>query len=525
MSGFALLKDGFYTSGGEGKVQKLSRSIFLCLLFSFIFLLYFVRYEGPAESYWDTFISMTASHMVDRPVEFVDEKGLPLYHFRLSGKLPENLVDRSTFGIISKDQRIGASVLHSVWFLFFNLLGFRIFFAVCGVSLAVTGYLIGRLFFSMPLSVFCSILVSVNPYTFSCYQLSPSLTGSAILCLLLYLTLQERSHEMAIGLTYGAALAVLEVSIFFLPAILFYFWVRKCGASRYLYFLLGMTLLVAPLLYWNEFAFGGMFIHPTQYPEFVGHRPTFPHRILFWTFQFNGLLNFPFHSHVVRTPHFPYPGFIFIPLVLTRCFGILLTAMSVPGFWWLWKRSKTLTLFFLFWCIPFTLFFLFQENLDEWKISYTLLLFPPLALFTTAGLKRLVSRVEPAKSLLLYVGGAMVLFVGVRSLRHIESPIDTRWYLRFPKALNTENRGIVLNEDERFEWYIYHTDETPEEHEKRKEKMTEANLLPARYLERKKRDWDMSKGIVSEWMTDRIRTCDMWEKIYGSDPHRVNRGR
>ena len=484
-----------------------------------VFAAYFVRFSGPAESYWDSFVSCPASHIVDRPVEFVGDDGSRLYEFDLAGRLPDNLVDEASFGIVSKDQRLGAAVFFSIPMALFNLLGFRLFHALSGVLLAVSGYGAARSIFDEPRALTSAALLSLNPYVLTMDRLSPSFLGAALLGLLVCLLLRDRVPGLLLGLLYGVILAVVEVSVLFFPAIAYLLWRRRMPLAQLLWMGIGVGLVIAPMLYWNRFAYGGLMVHPTQHLGLEGFRPVFEHRFFFWRFDFNGLLNFPFHHTVVRTPHFPYPSFLLFPMVLVRSFGVVLAALTVPGLLYLRTRAPMQTIFLLLWLVPFSLFLACQENLDEWKVSYILFITPALVIFMTGGIAAVTAKAELKRSLALACLVAVFLGGGVRLLRSAEFPADQRWYERFPKAALPEATAEVLRDEERVEWYFYHTGETEVEVEAQRRKMTAANLLPARYLKRRPREEPFLDTLQRELETRRIVTIDMWERIYGRERH------
>ena len=91
----------------------------LCAVLLFVFA--FFNYEGPATGYWDSYIAAPALLMLNRTVDFTDTTGESLYTYTLPGSLPENLVDESTYGVASKDQRLGSAIMFAPFVLIWNL--------------------------------------------------------------------------------------------------------------------------------------------------------------------------------------------------------------------------------------------------------------------------------------------------------------------------------------------------------------------------------------------------------------------
>jgi hypothetical protein len=73
-------------------------------------------------------------------------------------------------------------------------------------------------------------------------------------------------------------------------------------------------------------------MHSSQFNAFEGFRPTFPHSLGPWTFEFNGLLNVPFHHSWTRTPHFPFPIYLVALLLPVVTWGA--AANLLPHRYW-----------------------------------------------------------------------------------------------------------------------------------------------------------------------------------------------
>ena len=97
---------------GRGERGKKSALIITLVVFA----VYFAMYRGPAEGYWDTYIAVPAVLMAGEYVDFQNDAGQSLHQYELQHKLPQDLVARDSFGIATKDQRIGAAVLSSPFF-------------------------------------------------------------------------------------------------------------------------------------------------------------------------------------------------------------------------------------------------------------------------------------------------------------------------------------------------------------------------------------------------------------------------
>lgn len=474
-----------------------------------VFSVYLMNFKGPATNYWDTYITSPAMFITNSRIDFVDIEGKRIYEYELEGKVPENLVNRGAYGIITKDQRLGAGIFFSLPFLFFNIFGFRLFYALTGVMTALFGFLIGKkVFRSVGLGVVSSLLIALNPYIISVNNLNANLLGLMIVSIIIFLLLRKEINWIIIGVLYGILGGVRNVALLFLPALLLWLYFGK-GTRRHLaLFVIGALIAISPVLFWNQFAFGSMFMHPTQYSGLEGYRPTFEHRFLFWKFEFNGLLNYPLYDKIVRTPHFAFPNYLTIPLVLIRSFGLILFALLFFGISWLWNENRKLAIFLLLFSIPFCLFLVVQENWEELKTTFVLLLFNPIIIFMVAGIKWLFREGFTLK-LFKIVGVSLILMFLVKAAYNLEIQEDERWYQRFPHAVNSESGLEVLGEEYRDGWQFFYTCETEEEYLFQKRKLTEGNPLPELYEK-----FELTVPDTNDIYRKDLETLEIWNYIY-----------
>jgi len=507
---FVLL---FVSSKREGKKAKpiAKGDIIVIILMFLVFAFYTINFQGPATNYWDTYITAPAMFIANNEVDFVDIDGEIVYNYELEGRLPDDLVNEEEYGIITKDQRIGTGIYFSLPFLYLGILGFRIFYAISGALIACFGFLTAsRIFRNEGIGIFAGILLSLNPFIISVNNLNANTIGLMIVSMIIYLLLKKKTNWLLVGILYGVLGGIRNVTLILGPAIVAWMYMRN-GTKRQLMILAaGAIIAIIPILFWNQFAFGGMLTHPTQYSELEGFRPTFEHRFIFWDFEFNGLLNYPFHNILVRTPHFAFPTFLTIPFVIANSFGTVLVALSFFGFNYLWKKDRRLTVFFLLLFIPFFLFLAVQENWEELKTTFILLIFGPLVMFMAAGLKWLMNNLG-WKTLLKVTVVSIVLMIMIQLSSNIDVPVDERWYERFPHAINSESGLAELEESDRNSWEFFYTAETREEYEQQKRKLTRGNLFPALYEPFQPQVSVVSYGLQKKELT----TLEIWDYIYG----------
>ena len=477
-----------------------------------LFLFYFFVFEGVGLDYWDTYIAAPATFVAGKPCMFVDEQGRPSYDPQLRGRLPHDLVDNQTYGIVSKDQRIGGGVTFAPAYRAFGTLGFRIHYAAFGMLAFLLSWMMGRRMFSgQALPVLLGLIVAVNPFLFSMNRLNANFISVPILMGLMVLLLEEKPKWAVAGLVYGALGGIRNEAIVLVPALCLLMLSSKGGRKGILWFGAGSLTGISPYLVWNKFAFGKALIHASQFSDFQGFRPMFPHRLFGWEFEFNGLFNWPFHDHLVRTPHYPFPTYFTLPLTLISCFGVLLFAFALVGLVAQLRKNRVVFGFLTLWIFFCLGLFLFQENWEEPKTTFGALAIVPLAVFMVRGIEWIVDR---PKSLVRWGSLAcvvLVLKVAVFSVSYLSVPVDERWYVRFPKAKTEAPRIGCLSDEQRREWMFFHTDECDEELAVQSRKLTRGNLLPRPFyplrfhLPNPEEKWG---GYTPE-------IFDIWEKIYG----------
>ena len=496
-----------------------------------------LRFEGPAVGYWDTYVTAPALHVAGQSIDFVLRDGRPLLDYALGGGIPADLVQRDTFGIITKDQRLGAGVVASPLFTAFGLAGFRLLHGGLWGLIALGGCLVGRaVLHSGPWGLAVGATLCLNPYAWAMNRLNPNVFAvAAAVVILAVLTRRRPPADRAfgaaalVGLLFGAVGNVRPELIVVAPAVL---WgVLTLGgagegarAHGIRISLAGgaAALAVLPTLLWNSHAFGDALVHSSQFGDFEGFRPTFEHRVFGATFAFNGLLNWPFHTDVVRTPHFPLPVFLLAPAQLVMTWGAALVALAGLGA--LRLRSKH-TILVALWFVPTFLLLLPHENWDELKMTYALLYQPALAIWVVAGLRSLLGLVAAgdARRLGWLAAAVLAIVLGARSLAAVQVPLDARWYVRFPGAAANGSGISLLTDEPRRGWELFHTRESPEELAIERARFSRGNVLPARYWQREPPWRAGSAALIDELGQRELRLLAVWYYIYGGRRDDVGR--
>ena len=477
-----------------------------------IFIFYFFLFEGVGLDYWDTYIAAPATFVAGKPCRFVDAEGRPRFTYHLQGRLPHDLSDPDRYGIVSKDQRIGAGVTFAIPYRVFGTLGFRLGYAAFGVLTFLMGHRLGRRLFGREWQALAlGMLVACNPYMLTMDRLNANFVSVPITLGLLALLLDENPRWLIAGLVFGAAGGIRNELIIVAPAVALLILTAPGGRKGLLVFGLGAFGGILPYLAWNRFAFGKAIIHASQYGAFDGFRPSFPHRLLGWEFELNGLFNWPFYTHLVRTPHYPFPTYLTLPLTILLCFGVLLCACAIVGAGAQWRVNRRHAAGLLAWIVLWLGLFLFQENWEEPKNTFGVLAVGPLCVLMVRGLAWLSERPRSAGRWGALAAAALVLELGVHAARRVEVPVDSRWYERFPKAKVEAASVGCLADEQRREWMFFHTDECKEELAFQRRKLTRGNLLPRTYYPLVFHRPDVCRN----WGCYAPDIFDIWDRIYG----------
>jgi len=412
------------------KLDKKKIKIFY-LFFLFVFLFYLVRHDVRSTD-WDASCLYNA---VDKSIGahdmiFVDGRIFEQFetrHFATSQKIWDNLYINGKASI--EDQRLGNVALVAPFITLFNFLGFRLMQALLMAVVSILFYsLLNHIFKKEYISIIGAVLIAFNPFLLSLPFITEGIISLMLVLLVIYLLLK---HNLFLaGFVFGALFGSRDVSILFIPAIVYYIGIKRY--KKQIRFFLGYFISVSQYLVWRFVAFGNIFATPA-----IQEVNMVKHSFLGLNFNYPGLLNFPFYENIVRTISNPYPTFMIIPLQVIQYFGVLFIALAVMGSMHLFKKNRKLAIFLILWSVPFLLFFMLQENWVKYSlISYITLIMGPLFILITYGLKLFGEKNKIGINILL-LGVIMLLIVGPISLaRNLEFEQDPRTNLQYPHEEN-----------------------------------------------------------------------------------------
>ncbi|MBM4387247.1 MAG: hypothetical protein FJ088_05875, partial [Deltaproteobacteria bacterium] len=204
------------------------------------------------------------------------------------------------------DTRLGNTALLAAALALYGTFGFRLVYGVCGFLLFLGGFLIGRdAGGSRPWGWMGAIFLSLNPYVLTIPLPDENLFALTAGAAMLHLLFFPRRNWILIGALFALVVTIRHVLVLALPALLYSVFHDENRKIAFAHFMAAFTVLTLPEHMHHHYALGSVF-------RFESHAqfPPFQYDIFGFGFQWNGMLNWPFHDSIVRTPHNPYPTFL-----------------------------------------------------------------------------------------------------------------------------------------------------------------------------------------------------------------------
>ena len=335
--------------------------------------------------------------------------------------LPDNFL---AYGrVATKDQRLGNTAIFGLFVTFLGIFGVRYAFSLFGALICSWGYIITRRLFGdtlTPLLAFPVLGLGLLDLSFV-YLLTDPLFAFVLSASVLHIVLFERGVRPALvaGLLLGMLLGVRDVSVLLVPAALYALAGQRRWRAAVIALAIGALLSALPWLYWHQYAYGTPFT--TEAVTKHTYIEPFDYSILGVDFRLPVLMNWPLHDSVVRTPVYPFPVFVLLPLVVAATLGWPLVAMVLPGLKELVGSDRRALKVLIIWVLPLWIFLSVQENWNEPRMGLLLLVMPALTAVALGGLRRAYQWPE-----LVAVGlVAIVTFAAV--VQGYDVPPDPRW--------------------------------------------------------------------------------------------------
>jgi len=391
------------------------------VLFFLIFIFFFLRYDINLFR-WQLSCIQDA---VDKVVGIHDKIDPGNGIFEEAADNPLQNLYRDSHTTID-NQRLGNTALISSFVSLYKLLGFRIFYAVIMLLISIFGFLTTEEVTKKRIMPFIgAVLFVFNPFVLAAPLANENLIAFALIAAIVYLVI-KKSNIFVVGFLFGVLGGVRDVSIFFAFALFYAFhWHYKISFKDYKKWLViigGFLIAVFPYALWHYIAFGNILANESA----VAFWPVI-HKFFGIRFVYYGLLNFPFNEYIVRTMHNPYPAFLLFPFFLIRNFGVLLLSMAFLGVLFLYKHHNHIAKFLLLLFLPLYLFLSVQENwLEPNKMTYLLLIFPPILLFCLSGMEFLFTNKKMIRNILILAACLILLAAFFYSAKNLDFAADER---------------------------------------------------------------------------------------------------
>ncbi len=326
-----------------------------------------------------------------------------------------------------EDARLGNTAVISGFVALYQQLGFRLLHATCGALLALGGFLLG-------LGVGGTrrwgwtglVLLALNPWVVGLPQTDQNLLTLAWLTPLCALALKKPSW-LLVGLWFGLVVTMRHVLVLAVPAFL---WLAVSGRGRgraLALFCVGFGLETALENLHHLLALGSVLRFESN-----AQFPALPYEVFGVGIQWEGLMNWPLHDQLVRTPHRPFPTWVAWPLHVADHLGLVLASCLAAGALAVWRQRREA----VFWALLFGPVFVLLSMQEAWdvpnKMGVLLVAFTALAAWTLHGLKEVAQR--PASVGVLVLLLCVVGFFSTRALEPWRAPLDERYHDVHPEA-------------------------------------------------------------------------------------------
>ena len=322
------------------------------------------------------------------------------------------------------DARLGNPAVIASFVAQFHGLGQRALMGTCGLLLGAGGYGLGLVVARRrSLAVFAAVALALNPWVLKFPLPDENLYTLAFASCWLPAMLLTRAPWWPIGLLAGLTIGMREPLWLAVPAIVIA--ARRDGLRGYFSVLSALALSTAPYHLHHHLALGSVLAY-----EGMGQVPTFMHGLGPLELPWQGMMNWPLYSEVVRTPHNPFPTFVLWPLWLLDHFGLLLSALAVVGAVTLFRRDRLLALVLAGIFFPVYAVLAVQENWDDPnKMGVLLIIFGPLVAAMVAGARAWLAR--PKRLTAAVVAVSICLWGAVAAVADWRATPDPRYKQAF----------------------------------------------------------------------------------------------
>lgn len=444
------------------------------LLASLVFAIYFLQYPGVASTPMDTAVAGSAIQVATLPMDKVE----------LRTPAQSTQFREGTALELPLPQGIPMTALSAVLYRLLGTVGFRLLYALLPALIACAMFLLVlKVTVRRWIALVAALVLVLNPLVLARTGLEPSFLG-LFLATFLFLFLEDGPvRPVILGMSAGIFSLVQPHYILYIP--LLFVWValrsreglqldssarRVATVRAVVLFGAALMLAAAPGVLlagvWNPHAAGLVAPQPFR----SGQPHLFQHALLGLPFSIRGLLNFPFHDSLVRTPGVPFPAMFMIPLLMIQSLGLLLFSLGLWGVVPALRERPREAGMHLAWILLTYLFWCFQEDWHSGREAALFLLLPSMLFFVSLGFKALTT-VAGARHLVPRLAAVtVVVAVLTRFCFYLDFPQDRRWAQLH--SLRERDANGLWSE-------VVPEREAPEDFLRNRQQMTRMSLLPS----------------------------------------------
>lgn len=341
-------------------------------------------------------------------------------------------------------QRYGTTAMIAPAAAVHGFFGFRLVYALHAALLAAFLFLIGRVLTANDrLAALAAALAVLNPWLLKISLLDENLMSAAWAAGAVWLAL-KRAPLLA-GLFCGLALGIRHIDLGLAVGVAVILW-GAIRADRWKQaakpLLLGLLWALLHEAVHHQVAYGTLLSHEHFVDEVWFHTT---YEVFGRTFEYAGLLNWPFADTVVRTPYNGFPTFLLVPLSIVAHLGALLVGIALIGLLRLREHAR-LGLALMVWALPIVgLHAVLEDWLDPNKMGIPVTLQPVLAIGIVLGIAAIAERPKVWGPAALVITAALA--IGTRAAGSLETPDDPAFYVKYPLVRVEE--PVYADEDRR----------------------------------------------------------------------------
>jgi hypothetical protein len=333
-----------------------------------------------------------------------------------------------------EDARLGNPGVMSAFVVAYGGNGFRVLYGLCGALLALGGFAIGRRAGGGRAWGFAGMaFLALNPYVAAIPQLDENLLTLSLSMTLAPFVAAPAGGWATAGALFGVVVLCRHEMLPAAPALIVAAAVSP--ARRAVWRLLGAFVAVTALENVHHLLAFGSILRFETYPQY----PAFDYTIAGVPFSWHGLVNWPFHDHLVRTPHNPFPMLVAWPLHIAARLGLVLSALVAVGAVAIWRKRPLEAVFWLAWSAVVVAGVAVQEAWDHLnKMGVMAIVFGAVAAWAVAGAAWVWSR--PFVGIPVIAALAAAGALGIPSLRDWRAPADERYSVLAPATPEIASR-------------------------------------------------------------------------------------